>query len=231
MLRIFVSTMGLVLLLGIAGCGDPNAGALFAEIQYATRCELTLGCSGVEDHDICGFNSSDPCDMAEGTPEASLSCSATEAEGTRSLRFSASQGGGFSVSVSGLVVPTNGGSAMGGSCRVTVREGANTYEGSCGGSAPSEAQPCQITDVTFYDDMGNPTFEADLFCQFLANQANPALQIEVTARGAGGPAFGGTPPMSICATASPSPPACTPARIRFANCDGLTCTPETCATP
>jgi len=208
MLRIFVSTMGLVLLLGIAGCGDPNAGALFAEIQYATRCEMTRGCPGVVDHDICGFNRSDPCE--EGMVEATLGCEATERDGTRSLTFSARQGSNVSLSVSGLVVPTNGGSAMGSSCRVTVREGANTYSGSCGGSAPSEAQPCQINEVEFFDDMGNPTFEARLFCQFLENQASPALAIEVTAVGAG--------PM----------PASTPARIRFANCTGLTCTADTC---
>ncbi len=209
MLRIVLSTMGLVLLLGLAGCGDPNAGALYADIQYATRCEMTLGCSGVVDHDICGFNRSDPC--VEGAPEPSLSCSATEADGTRSLRFSASQGSGFSISVSGLVVPTNGGSAMGSSCRVTVLEGANTYQGSCGGSPPSEAQPCQISDVVFIDDEGNPTFEARVFCQFLQNQASPSLEIEVTAVGAG------------------PTPASTPARFRFANCSGLTCTADTCA--
>lgn len=212
---------------GGVDAGDPNVGNLFAEFQYATRCDATGGCAP-GDHDVCGFDGALPCDTT--APNADLRCTAVERDGIRTLSFSAQQGAGR-IEVSGLDVPFDGGPAMGEDCLVTVEEGSGTYSGACGSSTPSEAQPCQITDVVFYDDMGNPTFEADLFCQFLANQANPALQIEVTARGASGPAFGGTPPMSICATASPAPPACTPARIRFANCDGLTCTPDTCATP
>lgn len=212
MSRSFGSTMGLVVLLGLVGCGDPNAGALFADLQYATRCGISLGCPGPVDHDVCGFDGSDPC--TDGSPEPSLSCSATEVEGaTRTMTFSARHAGSdFSLQVQNLTVPFTGGAATGGACRVTVVEGENTYAGACGGSAPSEAQPCQITEVEFSDDMGNPTFSGNIFCQFLANQASPALQIEVTTVGMG--------------TVASS----TPARFRFANCEGLTCTPETCTT-
>lgn len=200
MLRLPISTIGLVALL--AGCGDPNAGALFADIQYATRCDIVGGCSGRVDHDICGFNNGDACEGVEGT--AIISCSVTETESTRTISFSARQGSGFNVSINRLTVPRTGGSATGGDCNVSVTEGANTYAGPCGGSTPSEAQPCQVTNVTFMDEMGNPEFEGNVFCQNLANRATPSLKIEVTAIGAG------------------PGPASSPARFRIANCDGLT---------
>jgi hypothetical protein len=187
-------------LLGLAGCGDPNAGALFADVQYATRCDDTLGCGGSADRDVCGFNRSDPC--IEDAPEATLSCTVTESETSRTISFSARQGPA-SISVESLTVPLVGGSASGGACRVRVVEGANTYTGGCGGSEPNEAQPCRISNVSFYDDEGNPTFEGDLFCQFLQNQSNPTLAIEVTAKG-NGPG-----------------PASSPGTFRFANCTGL----------
>jgi hypothetical protein len=195
------STILVVSLLALAGCGDPNAGALFADVQYATRCDMTRGCDRAQDRDVCGFNQSDPCPGIEA--EATLSCSVSQTDTNRTISFSARQGGNFAISVENLIVPRAGGSAMGGSCRVTVIEGANTYVGGCGGSDPSTAQPCRISGVTFYDDEGNPTFEGDIFCQFLENRANPALEIEVTAKGSG--------PAS----------AAQPGSFRFANCSGL----------
>lgn len=200
MLRLPISTIGLVALL--AGCGDPNAGALFADIQYATRCDLVGGCAGRVDHDICGFNGGDACEGVTGT--AVISCSVTETDTTRTISFSATQGSDFNISINRLTVPIGGGSSTGGDCSVTVREGANTYAGGCGGSTPSEAQPCQVTNVNFMDEMGNPEFEGNVFCQNLRNRATPGLQIEVTAIGAG------------------PTPASSPARFRIANCDGLT---------
>ncbi len=209
MLRSFGSTIGLVTLLGLAGCGDPNTGRLFADFQYATRCAETLGCPRTEQHDICGYNLSDAC---EGDmPQANLSCSVTEVEGsTRTITFSARQGGDFSIAVQNLQVPFTGGSATGGACRVSIVEGENRYAGGCGGSTPSPEQPCQITDVQFVDDEGNPTVVGNIFCQHLPNEASPALQIEVTTVGSG--------------TAASS----TPAKFRFANCQGLTCTADSC---
>src|SRR5690606_31964783 len=128
----------------------PNAGAgpLFADIQYATRCEATLGCAGVIDHDICGFDGAEHC--VDGEPSPSLSCTVIEGDATRLIGFSAQQGEGASIAVTDLAVTVTGGSpSPGGACRVTVQEGASTYSGSCGAAAPSEAQPCQISDVQF----------------------------------------------------------------------------------
>ncbi len=203
MLRYLASTpILLTTMLALAGCGDPLAGALFADVQYATRCEETRGCDGAQDRDVCGYNQSDPCPGIEA--DATLSCSVTETETNRTISFSARQGGPYAISVENLTVPLAGGSASGGACRVRVVEGANTYVGTCGGSDPSSAQPCRISGVTFYDDMDNPTFEGQIFCQFLENQGNPALQIEVTSKGDG------------------PGPASRPGSFRFANCNGLT---------
>ncbi|HJL20010.1 MAG TPA: hypothetical protein RMH99_30375 [Sandaracinaceae bacterium LLY-WYZ-13_1] len=185
----------------VAGCGDPDAGKLFVDIQYATRCDETLGCGGTEERDICGINQGDPC--IEGTPEVLASCSVSESESNRTVSFSAQQGADFSIAVSGAIFPFAGGSASGGSCTVTVVDGPNTYSGACGSSEPSEAQPCQISSVMFYDDMGNPTVEGSILCKNLSNRANPDLQIEVSTLGSGPDA------------------ANTPAGFRLANCTGL----------
>ncbi|MBX3269611.1 MAG: hypothetical protein KF729_05090 [Sandaracinaceae bacterium] len=187
---------------GLLACGDPNAGALFADIQYGTSCENTRGCTPAPNRDICGINNSDPCD-ATGTP-ATLSCTVAEVEGsTRTVSFSAMQGGGFSISVRQAIIPFGGGSAGGGSCTVTITDGPNTHVGACGSSTPSEAQPCQISNVEFCDDAGNPTVRGNLRCQFLRNQANPTLELELHARGS-----------DVMALNSPG-------TFRLANCSGL----------
>lgn len=189
-------------MLGVLGCGDPNAGALFADIQYGTDCEETRGCTPAPNRDICGINNGDPCPEVGGT--ANLSCIVSEVEGsTRTVSFSASQGGGFSIRVSQAIVPFGGGSAGGGSCNVTVVDGPNTHEGACGSGTPTETQPCQISNVQFCDDLGNPTVRGNIYCQHLANRANPLQRLEVHAKGSD-------------ATAVMSPGV-----FRLANCDGL----------
>lgn len=191
----------LVVCVSVAGCGDPNAGALFAEIEYATECRETPGCEAEPNRLICGINQGDPCPEVGGV--AMLSCSVTETMETRIISFSANQGTGFSLSVSQMIVPFGGGSAGGGSCNVRVVEDPNRYEGACGSGTPTGLQPCQISNIEFCDDLGNPTLRGDIFCQMLAHQTSPLLQIELhqtgfdtTARGA-------------------------PGRFRLANCDGL----------
>jgi hypothetical protein len=210
MFRSILSTSGVLLLTVLAGCGDPSEGALYVNIGYATRCDISpAGCAGATSRTICGFSGGDPCEA--GRPTVNASCNVIENEPTtRSVSFSAVQGGGFSIRISNLVVPYTGGSSMGGACRVQVVEGANTYEGACGGSVPSEEQPCQITSVNFIDDNGNATVEGRVFCQHLKHKANPTLEIEVTQNGTGSDA------------------ASRPAFFQIANCEGLTCTEDSC---
>src|SRR5690349_19981159 len=112
----------------IAGCGDPNAGRLFADLEYATRSQETLTRpDDGSDRNICGFNLSTPCDGF--TAQVSASCNVVESETSRTLSFTATQGGGFSLRVQSAVIPIAGGAASGTACEVTVVEGANTYEG------------------------------------------------------------------------------------------------------
>lgn len=200
-----VAFASILLALGLAGCGDPNAGALFADIQYATRCEMaaTPHCGGPKNRDVCGIDNGDTCE--DGVASPSLSCSVQEQEdGTRVVSFGAQQGSDFSIAVNQAVFAPGSSSAGGAGCTVTLTEGANRYRGDCGANPPSEAQPCQINAVRFYDEMGNPTIEGAIFCQGLENQANPMLTLEVTQ-------VGSTPSNEM-----------TPGRFIFQNCDGLT---------
>jgi hypothetical protein len=108
-----------------------------------------------------------------------------------------------------------------------VHEGNNTYSGGCGASAPNPAQPCQISAMMFFSDMeGRPTFEGNVFCQELQNEALPTLHIELTRIGASANPFdlAGTSTCSsgTCRAPDGSPcSACTPARFAFGNCTGF----------
>lgn len=220
MRQIVLSTVALGML---ASCGDPDAGALFADIQYVTRCEETGGCPGARARDICGIHLGDPCLATD--PEPQLSCTILEAAdgSTRTLSFSATRESGIGISVSQAVIASTGGAASGAACRVTVDDGANTYVGACGSATPSPAQPCRLDGVTFANDLeGNPTVQGNLFCQFLENDAQASLRIEVTALPiASGPGFSSdTPPTSNCGAGS-AIPACSPARFSLVNCSGL----------
>ncbi|MBN4049528.1 hypothetical protein JYT86_00560 [bacterium AH-315-N03] len=186
---------------GLDGGGDAGPPALFADIQYGIECDATGGCEPAPNRDICGIDQNDPCPEVGGM--ATLSCTVAEAGASRTVTFSASQNMGFSISVTEMIVPIAGGSAGGGSCSVRVVDGANTYVGVCGSGTPTSAQPCQITGVRFYDDVGNPTVEGDIFCLMLENSSNPLLEIELHAKGS-----------DAMAVVSPG-------TFRIANCDGL----------
>lgn len=193
----------LVVCLSTVGCGDPNAGALFADIQYGTECDVTRGCEAQPNRDICGIDMGDPC--AEVGGQATLNCTVTESADmtTRTLTFGASQNTDFSIAVRQALFPYGGGFAGGASCIVEVHDGPNTYVGACGSGSPTEAQPCQISNVRFYDDVGNPTVQGEIFCQMLSNRTNPMLEIELHAKGSDA--------MAVMS----------PGTFRLANCSGL----------
>lgn len=204
------------------GCGDPDAGKLFADVQYATRCEATLGCGGAKERDICGANQGGTC--IAGAESVRASCAVTEGENTRTLQFTATQGSDFSLAVSGATFAYAGGSASGAGCVVTVQDGPNSYRGDCGSANPSATQPCRINNVMFFkNEEGEATIEGNIFCQFLENRANPALQMEVTALGSGPSGISPVDPNTSACSGypEPKPPACMPARFRLENCSGL----------
>lgn len=189
-----------------AGCGDPNAGRLFADIQWASRCENDRGCEGPGFREVCGFTGSDPCDGQ--TEEATLTCSISQRDGgDYSLSFTARQGNDVSLSISQLIFSSEGGGGGGPGCTVTYTERAIseslTFRGACASNTPVRGLPCQITNMAVYDDMGVPTVEGDLFCEFLELVGSPSITRELTA-------IGNRPE-----------DANTAGSFRFANCDGL----------
>jgi len=180
---------------------DAGGPSLFADIQYGIDCTETGGCVAQPDRDICGIHLGEACAEVEG--ETVISCTVTQTGDVRSLTFSASQGLGYAISIREAEIPVAGGSAEGAACAARVIDGPNTFQGACGSAPPSESQPCQISDVRWYDDAGNPTVEGRIFCQNLPNQANPAVQLALHAKG------------------SDSMATMTPGSFRLANCDGL----------
>ena len=201
-----------VLMLALGGCGDPDAGKLFADVQYGTRCPTSNHCEGPQDRDVCGINNGEPCMGVGGTPR--VSCTITEdGSGNYQVNFSVDQSEGFSLSVSQATIPTSGGLAGGANCGVRVVEGPNRYEGRCISqqpvSDPNPAEPdesvpgCRVNSVLFTDDMGNPTMEGQIECRDIPNIANPMLLLDVTQVGSG------------------PGPASMPGRFRIANCQGL----------
>ncbi len=195
-------TLALVCLsiLGLFGC-DGGDLPVFADFRYSTRCDDSGGCSGEQQRDVCGDNTA-ACPELDGVAPPSITCQIVETADTRTIGF-VTAGAGFSVGITQLVVPIAGGPGGGPNCTVTVRDGPNTYTGRCGSSPVSEAQPCQISAVTFRDDMGNPTVDGNLICRNLEHSASPTLRLELSAPGSG------------------STVEMTPATWRIANCDGL----------
>lgn len=189
--------------LGLIGCGEGEV-EVFADFQWSTRCDDTGGCTGEQQRDICGFNNGEVCEAIMGAPSPSISCFVGEMEeaGTRTVSFTVA-GEGYSLGINGLVVPFEGGVGSGPNCQIEVRDGVNTYRGSCGSSEPSPQQPCQIGRIDFSNDMGNPTLTGGVRCVGLPNRTSPNLTLELS-----GPGSGAMAEM-------------TPAQFRLANCDGL----------
>ncbi|MFK7985141.1 MAG: hypothetical protein AB8I08_03845 [Sandaracinaceae bacterium] len=198
-----------VLPLALFGCGDPDAGKLFADMQYGTACPSSNHCEGPEDRDICGINGGMVCEGFEGVTRAS--CTVVEdGAGNYLLDFSVDQGLGYSLTVSQAMVPMTGGFAVGTNCSVSVSEGVNRYSASCiqqdpiGSTMEGTATPgCRLSEVTFQDDEGNPTISGRIECRDMPNQANRDLQLDVNAVGS-----------------SPTNRA-DPGRFRLVNCQGL----------
>lgn len=200
MRRILVSlALGLF---GVTGCGV-EGGSLFADIQYATDCQDTGGCTAAR-RDVCGIDQGDACEGVPGV--ASLTCSVVEASdgSTRLLNLSATQGSDFSLRIGQALFDIGGGAARGASCTVTVVDGANTFTGACGSAAPNDTQPCQLDNVVFEEDVeGIPTITGHLFCIGLQHSSNPSLSIE------------------FHQTGFAAADAIAPGTFRIQNCDGL----------
>lgn len=195
MKRLSVGLLSGGLLFGLTSCNG-NSGAVFGDVRYQVRCPRGLsGCSFSGDPlDVYAFN---------GTEGAFVSCSVVEEEDERLISFQVTQGT-QSLQVSGLRVANSGGPARGSACTVTVRDESVTYTGACGGGSPSEAIPCQISEVEFSEldtaEISGPTVGMRVSCENITAPVDPTrFQRNVTH-------------IDRADEAAP---------IQFVNCDGL----------
>ncbi len=198
------SLLSLVLVLPglLLGCGE-DPPPLFADIVWHVQCKCYGMCSGIDPHDINNIDGEDGHD---------ISCSVYESGGNDVLTFTASKGTEYSIEVRGAQL-TSGGSVAGAGCRVRVEEGGNTYEGVCGSSQPSEAQPCRVYDVVIDEDEdGNPQISGKLLCLELPATSDSTRRREVSA-----PNSPIDTSMDMCRVL----PETEPVRWRMVNCSGL----------
>ena len=154
----------------LVSCGDSD-GPVLAEVRWALTCpdppdplrvcgslgQTCLGPGG--NRQIFQFNGAEACPDNDANPgDVVAICEAVvrdEDEGVFSLRLEASVANMYGFEIRGLLVdvvtstfvPSEG-------CNVTIIEDGQIYDqGACGIEAPSEDQPCQITDL-FVDQRG-----------------------------------------------------------------------------
>lgn len=168
------------LALGAGACNNTTPPRLYASMAWKMRCpsasDLTMncnaGCTEGMDRAVANFSG------VEGTV---LSCSVTETPDQRILNVRMARGA-QSVVLQNIVVPRNGGSALSGVVRLSED---NDYTGAAGGLAPSDGQPCQISNVTFSLEEGTnePTIRGRVLCSMLRADADRRLCRGLSASG------------------------------------------------
>ena len=169
------SAAGLALAAGLAtsSCSSSGPVGVYADIRWQVRCDIMNGCTSYPQRDVNGFN---------GENGVRVTCTTIESASNRVLSFSAS-GSGYSLQLSGASFARSGGSPGGEGCNVRVQED-NVYEGACGASPPSEAQPCRVSDVMFTRDAeGRSLITGHIFCQGMSPSAAPGIDRELTSAG------------------------------------------------
>jgi hypothetical protein len=152
---------------------------VFADILWRVRCEDMMGCTGYPMRSIFGFDREE---------NQRISCSVIETDSTRILTFSAaysSGSGSYGIALRNATFASGAGSPGGAGCEVSVQED-NSYAGACGGAAPSETQPCQVTGVVFdVDEDARPRISGQIYCRGISPAVAPTINREVTAPGDG----------------------------------------------
>lgn len=146
-----------------SGCPAPAQPA-YADISYQTRCihadgTPIMGCTTPVSRDIFGFSG----DMGQH-----FSCTIVDHGSTRSVNFrvtaQAPDGANIGVTLQNASVASGGGPVTG-TCQFSWIDG-NTYGGNCGASAPTAAQPCQVSNIDFTTDTatGLPLMDVNVLC-------------------------------------------------------------------
>ena len=147
----------------LAASCNPPAQPAYADISYQTRCihrdgSAITGCTAPMQRDIYGFSG----DMGQR-----FSCSIAETATTRTVNFNVTarvSGTPIGVALSGAVVPVAGGAPQGTS-NFQWTDG-NTFGGASAAVAPSAAQPCQVSNISFTTDTatGLPLMDVNVLC-------------------------------------------------------------------
>ena len=132
MRRLSLSSLALLSLLGLAGCGDEEPIEPLADFRYTIGCGGRSGCFS-KDRDINGFNN-------EGGVTVSCTAGSSAMGSTLAFRLSAldpvDMRTRFSIALSNVIWNESTGLPVGTSGQVTVTEGGNTYVGTVSGGTP-----------------------------------------------------------------------------------------------
>lgn len=159
---------------GVDG-GDPGP---YADLQWQVRCDAIGMCVEMPARSVLGF---------DGEGGQRISCTVVDSATDRTLSFdtrASAVGTTFGLALSNARFPSGSGGAPAPGCTVSVTEGSTVLTGACGPDAPSEAQPCQLTEVTFGDDgEGRSLIQGKILCVGLSPPDVPTIDREVTAPG------------------------------------------------
>jgi hypothetical protein len=118
----------------------------------------------------------------DGEGGVRIACQVSETGANRTLTFSAIASG-YGLQLQNATFPLAGGAPAAGGCQVRVFDD-NNYVGACGGSPPSEAQPCTVNNVVFgRDDEGRSRITGNIYCEGLSPEAAPSIDRELTTPG------------------------------------------------
>jgi hypothetical protein len=156
-----------------ASCNNSGNAGVYADLTWQVRCNVMRGCVAYPPRDILGFNNEHG---------HRILCSVVETADSRTLSFSA-YARDYGIALFNARFSRAGGTPAGTGCVVSVQED-NTYEGACGGAPPTEAQPCQVTNVQFTRDAeGRSLVQGNIYCVNMSPRAVPNIHRELTAPG------------------------------------------------
>lgn len=157
--------------LTLTACNDTDTAPVFFDLDYQVAC-LRPGCNA-------GFNNEPRLVMAiDGDDGYQNSCSSSLRDGARLVSLRSRRGENQAFEITDALIGVDGN--VGSSCRVSITEGANTYEGRCSTASPTRDIPCQLTN--FAVDSGG-YLVGKLYCDNIQVGAAPAITRDIAKSG------------------------------------------------